>query len=1118
MAEIQRLKQLIEKAPVGDAELPRYHHMLGAIYKQEYKDFQDLPNLEAALLHYQVAVTLLEELGHPDQSEYLKSLAVAYRDRYRELDDLEDLNLAIKWGQESIALLHGHPGTAGRLQSLAVSFTARYRKLGTLDDLEAAVQMDNQAVQLTELGDPDRIKPLQNLSVSLTDRFHRLGEMKDLEAALKLDQEILDSDPERPEYLQSLAVSFTNRFQRLGDPADLNKAFHLHEEAVKHTPENHPERAGHLQGLALSLEDRYRLLGDLNDLEAALMIGKDVVSMTVGHPKQVQFQHSLGSTFGNRYRQLGNLSDLEDALHHFQAAVDATPDGHQDKAYYLQSLAMCHGDRYKRFGELGDLDAALHNGQTAVDFTAEDHPDRITYLGSLSGFLEQRYQRFGDPNDLENALEMIDEAVDNTPDGHPDKCEYLLGLAALLQLSYCRFGDLVDLEEALRTNQALDELTKNGHPKRANYLSSLAASYIHRYQRLGALSDLEAALQKDREAVHIPATANHDKAKYLQNLAAALTHRYLRLHDLKDLEAAVQADQEGFELIPKGHVDRGAYLHNVALCAIHRYRKFNNPADAEIVHKSYIASFEASSLNPEAAWGQALVWASFAKEFQPSDCVPAYTAGFRLLPEILWIGHTIPIRQNTILRLNIGQTTSMATRTCIELSNQSLTLNAAVEIMEQGLATEFQKLLQLTPDLEKLQSEDAELLQNLSCQLYSGRAPHSLHIVNEWDQLVKKIQKQPGLEHFLQPKPYDVLCHASRGGPIVMLNSHKNGCDAIIIVNPASEPVNVPLVDVGIDHLKFQRAMLKKLLGHCNVRTRGDSASSRLFGQEEHFVAKSTSECFADLLSWLWTHIVSHIYHALELVVYNGRLWWLPTGEFTGLPLHASPPIDKFNQFIHSYTATLGSLVESYTKKQTQNAPKLGVVGVTHTDPSGMNMLKGVKKEVQNIMAIVKGPLDCLEGEQATPESVKLQVQECSWVHLACHGKQDLIEPSQSHLLLYGGSLELETILQTPLPNAEFVFLAACQTAMGDADLVNESFHLGGGLIAAGFRSAVGTMWAMNDLDGPLVAQIFYSHLFRDGRQPKAGDTAEALQVAVNELRDRKVPHERWIPFMHMGI
>jgi CHAT domain-containing protein len=128
------------------------------------------------------------------------------------------------------------------------------------------------------------------------------------------------------------------------------------------------------------------------------------------------------------------------------------------------------------------------------------------------------------------------------------------------------------------------------------------------------------------------------------------------------------------------------------------------------------------------------------------------------------------------------------------------------------------------------------------------------------------------------------------------------------------------------------------------------------------------------------------------------------------------------------------------------------------------------------------------------------------------------MQPTKSRLLLYEGELELQEILQMSLPNAEFVFLSACKTAMGNDTLINESFHLGGGFIAAGFQSAAGTLWAMNDQDGPTVAETFYKHLFSNGRQPQASDTAEALQIAVKELRAGNVPHERWIPFIHMGV
>ncbi|KAJ7910337.1 CHAT domain-containing protein [Mycena leptocephala] len=426
-------------------------------------------------------------------------------------------------------------------------------------------------------------------------------------------------------------------------------------------------------------------------------------------------------------------------------------------------------------------------------------------------------------------------------------------------------------------------------------------------------------------------------------------------------------------------------------------------------------------------------------------------------------------------------------------------------------------MLQLKTNVDGLPSHQAKAFLNLSSKLYSGTFTDPIGIVEDRKKLLDEIRNQPGFEYFLLPKSYDILRHASQGGPVIILSSHRDCCDAMVLLNPASDPVHVPLQNITLDLLKSQRIMLKDLLIRSNVRNRGQSSSSRIFAGHENFSKKPTQECFEDLLNWLWTDVVSPVYRVLKSHdISDGRLWWLPTGAFVGLPLHASPPKDKF---IHSYTSTLGSLLDAYAKNSSSAGPKLAVVGVTHTDSTRCGFLNGVEPEVKKILSISKDShVQCLLGEQATVDAVKLQLQECSWVHLACHGYQNPQYPAQSHLRLYRGILELETILRMPLPNAQFVFLAACQTAMGDIQLVNESFHLGGGFITAGFQNAIGTMWSMNDNDGPVVAEIVYSHLFRNGQHPKHTDAAEALQLAVKHLKDTKVPCERWIPFIHMGV
>lgn len=160
-----------------------------------------------------------------------------------------------------------------------------------------------------------------------------------------------------------------------------------------------------------------------------------------------------------------------------------------------------------------------------------------------------------------------------------------------------------------------------------------------------------------------------------------------------------------------------------------------------------------------------------------------------------------------------------------------------------------------------------------------------------------------------------------------------------------------------------------------------------------------------------------------------------------------------------------------------------------------------------------------LANSDATTSSVFAALPSAQWLHLACHGQQGgSKEPLNSCLLLADGKLYLKQLLTSPLPSAEFVFLSACETAKGDAEMSNESLHLAGGLLFAGFKAAVATMWSISDDDGPTVARIVYEHLFGEDGKRTATDSAEALQNAVNQLRATGVPSHRWVPFIHIGI
>jgi CHAT domain-containing protein len=82
-----------------------------------------------------------------------------------------------------------------------------------------------------------------------------------------------------------------------------------------------------------------------------------------------------------------------------------------------------------------------------------------------------------------------------------------------------------------------------------------------------------------------------------------------------------------------------------------------------------------------------------------------------------------------------------------------------------------------------------------------------------------------------------------------------------------------------------------------------------------------------------------------------------------------------------------------------------------------------------------------------------------------------------------------------------------------------EGLHLAAAVQYCGFRSVVGTSWAMVDEDGEVLAKNCYKALFANSRgTPYHERSAEALQFAVKKLRrKRRITLERWVNFVHYG-
>ncbi|KAG8218910.1 hypothetical protein J3R82DRAFT_4592 [Butyriboletus roseoflavus] len=371
----------------------------------------------------------------------------------------------------------------------------------------------------------------------------------------------------------------------------------------------------------------------------------------------------------------------------------------------------------------------------------------------------------------------------------------------------------------------------------------------------------------------------------------------------------------------------------------------------------------------------------------------------------------------------------------------------------------------------------------------------------ELQAVVTRIRELHGLSHFLLPSPFSDLQQAAHGGPVIIVNASEYGCDALVVLVDRN-PVHIPL-SITKDGIRE----LSSKLGRLTVRAKSIDVTRDL----------------AVILRELWDEVVSPVVDFLQTVhPFQSRIWWCPTAEFSLLPLHAAGPFRKrqrnlANIYISSYTPMLTALIRARRRDLPHSASEgKHFVGIGQATAKGEKKLVSVSAELADIGQRVDGlaTFTHIEGEESCIARVTDEFRKNEWVHLACHGIPNRKQPFESAFALHDGRFTIEQIIRCELENPQFAYLSACHTTVGDEDSPDEVMHLASAMQFAGFRSVIGTMWAVDDGETNKITSVFYDNMKEEfGRL----DYARAALALNRTMKLVDIPFDQRILYIHLG-
>ncbi|KAG1740446.1 CHAT domain-containing protein [Suillus paluster] len=957
--------------------------------------------------------------------------------------------------------------------------------------------------------------------------------VSDLNDAVEQFQFVLDQCPVgHPDYAAALANLAWARLEGYirRDRQDIDSTTSLFRDALALRPQGHPDHPLSLYSVIRALISRYSNESTVANIHECAQLHSKLLPLC---PEGTYFRSiDVDSTVNYVIRECLVLQDAsnEGIL---RVVLELCPFGHQCRPHALGQLAQTVEALFDQHGSADDLEESIQLGREAVSLCPEEHPSRVAYLHNLAFSIGSRFDHQGKSHDLDESISLYEQALHLCPVGHEARDKLLDNLGGALLDRFNQQRDIDDINKAISLRREALELNPPGLPNRDTILADLASALKTRFDKSHINEDLNEAIDLYRESLRLRSHDHPRRHVTLFNLSGALCALFTENQNNEDVEEAINLCQETLATLPPLHPERFFSYMQLRGAYLSRYQIQDNPTDLSLAVENFrLASNHPTQGFPERI-KEAINWTLAAEKHGHASALEAYKTYFELLGRHLSTRSSIVARREATAAFRRARAAALpvdAASCAIRRGN----LREAIELVEQGRGQQWSMASRLRTPLEDLESTNPDLAHRFS-QLSQHLSDVQGSVVSadraaadqaameyrrrttEWEAVVAEIRDVHGFSRFLLPPLYEDLQAAARDGPVIILIASKYSCNAIIVPT-SGEPHHLPFQSLTLSDLNMLKEDFAREIHHAT-----------LMGPKEP--RKDLRVLLRKIWDGIMLPIVNVLKHDLKLRR-RSRIWLCPTAAFTSIPLHAAHPFrtkaDRSGReqslediYICSYTPTLSALIRSRQTMKICLTPSFVAIAQGQPGAGQGTVLATVDSELELVHKLVPPNVKFtyLSGGEATQAGALEALQCNTWAHLACHGKQDRQQPYNSRFAMRDKPLTLLDIMENNAPQAEFAFLSACHTAVGDEETPDEVIHLAAGLQFSGFKSVIGTLWVVDDAVAKHVVEAFYGHMFKDLKEDVIDCTkaASSLNHATCAVTN-KVPLEQRIVFIHIGV